>query len=285
MQASSQDDGDAMRRYVDEALAAQQGLNEVIPDVIAARAWAAIVDGRVSDYQDYQQEAITMFRDTHNRERLAVSLTGSAMAKTLKGEKMALAVSEVDEAVALAESIAVPSIRVNVQATAAFVLADIQPERARTLMDDTIRRWTQIPGTLTPVHSILGDVAERLGDHRLALQYFVMGMDEHHWLGQRELAGRMLRRLGLALAEHDPEPAAVIVGAGMARSQASTLTERVNHHHRERVAVLEAVLGAERCQTLMSQGAAMADNEAVNLAHTSAERALTNLAADDQQQA
>jgi len=243
-----------------------------------------LVEGRVSDYQDYQQEAITLFRDTHNRERLAVSLTGSAMAKALKGEKMALAVAEIDEAVSLAEGIAVPSIRVNVQATAAFVLADVQPERARTLMDDTIRRWALIPGNANPVHSILGDVAERLGDHRLALLYFVMGMDEHHWLGQSELAGRMLRRIGLALAEDDPEPAAIIVGAGMARSQASTLTERVNQHHRERVAVLEASLGAQRCKALMSQGAAMADNEAVVLAHATAERALTNLAAEYQQQ-
>jgi hypothetical protein len=137
---------------------------------------------------------------------------------------------------------------------------------------------------LTPVHSILGDVAERLGDHRLALQYFVVGMDEHHWLGQRELAGRMLRRIGLALAVLDPEPAALIVGAGMARSQASTLTERVNQHHRERVALLEAALGAERCQALMSEGAAMVDNEAVTLAHATAERALTNLPAEDGQQ-
>ena len=108
-----------------------------------------------------------------------------------------------------------------------------------------------------------------------------LGMDEHHWLGQTELAGRMLRRIGLALVEQDPEPAAIIVGAGMARSQASTLTERVNQHHRERIAVLEASLGAERCRTLMQQGAAMADNEAVALAHAAAERALTNMAAED----
>jgi hypothetical protein len=237
-----------------------------------------LVEGRVSDYQDYQQEAITIFRDTHNRERLAVALVGSAMAKALKGEEMELAVAEIDEAVELAEGIAVPSIRVDVQAFAAFVLADVQPERARTLMDDTIRRWALIPANDRPVHSILGDVAERLGEHRIALEYFVMGMDEHHWTGQQELTGRMLRRIGLALVEHDPEPAAVIIGAGMARSQASTLTERVNQHHRERVAVLEASLGAQRCQALMSQGAAMADNEAVMLAHTTAEHALANQA-------
>ena len=285
IQSSSQSDGEAMRRYIDEALAAQHRLNEVDPDVIAARIWIALVDGRVNDYQQYQQEAITIFRAARNQERLAMALVGSTMAKALKGEEMEVAVVEIDEAVALAEGIVVPSVRVGVQAFAAFVLADVQPERARTLMDDTIQRWTQLPGNANPVHAILGDVAERLGDHRLALQYFVMGMDEHHWLGQQELAGRMLRRIGLALAEHDPEPAAIIVGAGMARSHASTLTERVNQHHRKRVAILDASLGAQRCQTLMSQGAAMADNEAVILAHATAEHALATLATHDQQQA
>ena len=49
-------------------------------------------------------------------------------------------------------------------------------------------------------------------------------MDEHFWLGATELTGRMLRRIGLLLVEHDPEQAAIIIGAGMARSQASSLT-------------------------------------------------------------
>ena len=57
-------------------------------------------------------------------------------------------------------------------------------DRARALLDDTIRRWTSIPSGTNAVHSMLGDVAERLGDHRVALQYFVMGMDEHHWIGR-----------------------------------------------------------------------------------------------------
>jgi predicted ATPase len=285
IEASSQGDVDAMRRYVEEALAAQQRLHEVIPAVISAQTWAALIDDRISDYQEYQQEAIRIFRDAHDNERLAVSLNGSAMAKALTGENMALAVAEVDEAVALAADIAVPSIRVNVQATAAFVLADVQPERARALMEDTIRRRARIPGSANPVYSILGDVAERLGDHRLALRYFVTGMDEHHWLGQRELTGRMLRRIGLALVDHDAERAAILIGAGMERSHAATLTERVNKQHRERVAVLEGSLGAQRCQALMSEGAALPDNEAVTVAHTTVERVLTSLAAEDERQA
>jgi hypothetical protein len=106
-------------------------------------------------------------------------------------------------------------------------------------------------------------------------------MDEQHWLGQTELAGRMLRRIGLALVDDNPMQAAIIIGAGTARSHAATLTERVNRHHRERIAILEAAIGAERCQTLMAQGAALSDNDAVAvaLAHAAAERALARTGA------
>ena len=68
----------------------------------------------------------------------------------------------------------------------------------------------------------------------------------------------------------------------MERSHVATLTERVNKQHRERVAVLEASLGAKHCQALMKEGAAMPDNEAVMFARATVERALTSLAAEDE---
>src|SRR4030095_3337053 len=99
---------------------------------------------------------------------------------------------------------------------------------ARALMDDALRRWTAIPGyASSPLHSILGDVAERLGDRRRALEYFAAGMDEVHWLGQSEIVGRMLRRIGLLLVTEDPETAALLFGAGTKPSKALTLARRV----------------------------------------------------------
>jgi predicted ATPase/class 3 adenylate cyclase len=276
MYAASRGEHEAMRAYVVDALAAQAQLNEVFPDVIGARIFAALAEGRVDDYQAYQRQAITLYRDTDNQERLAISLAGSAMATALRGDDIALAVAEIDEAVALAERLAIPSSRVGVAGFAAFVLAEEQPERARALMDDAAALRALIPGMRSPIHSVLGDVAERLGDHRLALEYFVLGMDEHHWLGGTELTGRMLRRIGLLLVEHDPEQAAIIIGAGMARSQASSLTERVNRHHEERIAVLDRSIGTARRETLMHNGAALDNNEAVLVAHAAAERALTD---------
>jgi hypothetical protein len=277
MYAASRGEHEAMREYVADALAAQDRLNEVFPDVIGARIFAALADGRVSEYQDYQREAITLYRETEDKERLAVALAGSAMAKALRGGEMALAVVEIEEAVALADRIGIPTTRVGVEGFAAFVLADVQPERARQLMDDAAARRALIPGMRGPIHSVIGDVAERLGDRRLALEYFVLGMDEHYWLGATELTGRMLRRIGLLLVEHDPEQAAIIIGAGMARSQASSLTERVNRHHEERIAALDRSIGTTRRETLMHNGAALDNNEAVLVAHAAAERALADL--------
>ncbi len=276
MHASLHNEHEDARRYLAEALSAQERSNEVVVEVHMARSWVALAEGRLDEYQQISHEMIGIFRARHD-EALATALGASAMAKALRGEEMTLAVAEIDEAVARAESIATPSTRVGVHATAAFVLADIQPERARALMEDAIRRWTLLPGNTNPVHGMLGDVAERLGDHRLALEYFVLGMDKLDWLGQTELAGRMLRRIGLILVERDPERAAIIVGAGMARSHASTLTERVNRHHRERMAVLEGSLGPDRSKALTSRGAAMADHDAVSLAHAAAEDALAEM--------
>jgi hypothetical protein len=124
------------------------------------------------------------------------------------------------------------------------------------------------------VHSILGDVAERLGDPNRALEYFVMGMDEQHWLGNTEMVGRMLRRLGLRLVDHDPEAAAITIGAGTAFSHGWTLTTRVIEDQRQGIEVLTAALGADRCEHLLEQGAAMEEHEAVALARDAARRVL-----------
>jgi hypothetical protein len=278
MFAASKGDWDAVNRYVEDALVAEQQFGKAMPEVHLAEGFAALNQGRLDDYQRIQRVRIAAFRAQGEEQAVASALMASAMAKALRGEDLDAAVAEVDEALSRAERVAVPSVRVTLEGFGAFVLADVQPERARGLMESAIRRWTLIPGIRTPVHSVLGDVAERLGDHPLALEYFVLGMDEHYWLGSIELVGRMLRRIGLALAESEPTDAARIIGAGMERSQAGTLTERVNRHHRERVALIEAAIGADRCGSLLRQGATLTDHEAVALAHEAAERALPTAA-------
>ena len=168
---------------------------------------------------------------------------------------------------------------VTAQSNAAFVVADLQPERARELMHTVLKAigdWD-----LSPVPAVLGDVAERLGDHRLALELFVAGMEAFHWLGHSEVLGRMLRRIGLLLIHSDPQTAALLIGAGTARSRAATLTERVEEQHRRAMDALEAELGPDRCQELLSQGALMDENDAVVAARATAANTLSNTETTD----
>ena len=62
---------------------------------------------------------------------------------------------------------------------------------------------------------------------------------------------------------------------------ASTLTERVNEQHRAGIAILDAALGADRCQALQTQGAAMDEHDVIVLARTAVSRELNRL--DDDQ--
>jgi hypothetical protein len=121
----------------------------------------------------------------------------------------------------------------------------------------------------------LGDVSERLGDRRQALEFFVLGMNELHWLGNTEMVGRMLRRIGIRLVEHDPEAAALVIGAGTAFSHGWTLTERVVEDQRRAIESLNAALGEEPRAELMAQGAAMEEHDAVVMARAAAEHVLS----------
>jgi len=167
----------------------------------------------------------------------------------------------------------VPRLSVTVQSTAAFVLADLQPERARELMHTVLESGAV--GDASPVPGMLGDVAERLGDGRLALTLFVAGMEALHWLGHHEVLERMLRRIGLLLIPSDPENAALLIGGGTARTPAASLSERINEMHRSGIQVFEGALGTDRCQELFSRGALMDENDAVAAARAAAAKALS----------
>src|SRR5262249_18410258 len=130
-----------MRRYADEAVAAQERLTiEPSGTVMGARGWVAMVEGRVDDYERYSDEAIGRWRAAGNRVLLAQSLANAALARALKGEDMGAAVAEADESLALGDVTGVPILLIQLRANAAFVLADVQPERARALMNDAVRR-------------------------------------------------------------------------------------------------------------------------------------------------
>ena len=149
------------------------------------------------------------------------------------------------------------------------MLADTQPARVdlscAVALDAESSRVGQ--GLL---HSMLADVAERLGENQLALEYWLDGASSMAWAGLSELLGRNLRRIALLVLEHDPEAAAVLLGAGLERSGASRLTGRVIDAHDRGIAELSDVLGTERCEQLMAHGRTIDDHAAVTLARTAA---------------
>jgi hypothetical protein len=221
---------------------------------------------------------LAICRTRNEPARLAWALTGAAMAHSLKGGDMAVAIAEVDEALPLAQELAIPTLLGSTRASAAFVLADIQPERARVLMREALQDKESHRIRGQPVHSILGDVADRLGDRRQALEFFAIGMEEQHWLGNSEMVGRMLRRIGLRLVDHDPDAAALTIGAGTAFSHGWTLTTRVVEDQQRGIEALNAVLGADRCAELLDRGAAMDEHDAVVEARAAAARTLSAVA-------
>jgi hypothetical protein len=269
--------GDAERavRLCDEALAAEVRLGvEPNASVWSARAFVAVTQARTDEYIEWSERTAAICRARGDEFWLAVALGQTALARSLKGEDMDLAIAEAEESLALARAVAVPTVLVGTDACAAFVLADVQPERARSLMHEALR-LAELQGlSHSPVHGQLGDVAERLGDRRLALELFGRGMDGLHWIGFSEQVGRMFRRIALLLVADDPEAAAVIAGAGKARSVGYTMTERVVRAYDQGMLELDAALGASRHRELSEQGAAMPEHDAVVYARAAVARAL-----------
>ena len=282
MHCYARGDLEGVARYCDEALAAERRLGvEPNPSVWNTRIWVALSEGQVDEYVEYAERALAICRGRDERAPRVMALTGAAMAHALKGDDMAVATAEVDEALTLAQELAVPSLLGSTRASAAFVLADAQPERALVLMHEALEAKEAHRLRGMPVHSILGDVAERLGDQRQALEFFALGMEEQHWLGNTEMVGRMLRRIGLRLVDHDPEAATITIGAGTAFSHGWTLTERVVEDQRRGIEALNAALGETRCAELLAQGAAMDEHDAVLAARATTERALSDKPPDD----
>jgi predicted ATPase/class 3 adenylate cyclase len=276
MHCHERGDLEGVTRYCDHALASETRLGLApSPRVWETRSWVAMAEGEVDDYIEYAERGLAIRRDRDEPAQLARALTAAAMAHALKGEDMAVAIAEIDEALALAEDLRIPTLLGSTRAFAAFVLADAEPDRAVVLMGEALESREAQRARNMPMHPMLGDVAERLGDRRQALEFFVLGMDELHWLGNTEMVGRMLRRIGIRLVEHDPEAAARVIGAGTAFSHGWTLATRVVEDQRRAIGALETALGADRRAELMARGAAMEEHDAVVMARDAAERVLS----------
>src|SRR5262249_46454604 len=101
MRAGWQNDLDGMRRYLDEAAAAERLGVEQNPSLVGARGWAQMVEGDLGGYQRTMEEMAAIWRARSQHARVALSLASSAMSRALEGDDMTLALDEIEEALAL----------------------------------------------------------------------------------------------------------------------------------------------------------------------------------------
>jgi predicted ATPase/class 3 adenylate cyclase len=232
-------------------------------------------EGRIDRWIEHAKRAVALFRELPSGPDLAAALTNLALGRTLAVVELEEAMVEVDEALSIIARNPHATQAPYVLGAAAFVLADDQPDRAGSLMRAALdAEPTRLGQGL--LHSMLADVAERLGERRLALEYWLDGATDTAWVGLSELLGRNLRRIGLLLLDDDPETAAVLLGAGLERSETSRfLTGRVIDAQERGISELNEALGTERCDQLLARGRSIDDHAAVALARAAATPLLT----------
>ena len=239
-----------------------------------AQTQIAGAEGRIDLWIEHAKRSVALQRELRSGPDLAAVLTNLALGQTLAAIELDEAVAEVDEALAIIGGNRQLAMAPVVLGSAAFVLADTEPDRAGFLMRESLAAESTRFGQGL-LHSMLADVAERLGDRKLAFEYWLAGASATAWAGLSELLGRNLRRIAFLLLEHDPETAAVLLGAGLERSGASRLTVRVIDTQEHGIADLNEELGAVRCEQLMARGRSIDDQAAVALARTAATPLLT----------
>ena len=239
-----------------------------------AQTQIAGAEGRVDLWIEHAKRSVALQRELSSGPDLAAALTNLALGQTLAVVELDEAVAEANEALAIIGGSRQLAGAPFVLGSAAFVLADTEPDRAGFLMHESLAAESSRFGQGL-LHSMLADVAERLGDRKLALEYWLAGASATAWAGLSELLGRNLRRIAFLLLEHDPETAAVLLGAGLERSGASRLTVRVIDTLEHGIEELSEELGAERCEQLMARGRSIDDQAAVALARTAATPLLT----------
>jgi predicted ATPase/class 3 adenylate cyclase len=256
----------------DEALAAEQRLGtEPSISLWLARGHIALAQGHLDEAIDHAKQAARLSRARGDTARLAIALATSAGDRAMVGDS-AGALTEAEEAMALARSLGNPRYARGALAMAAFALGDSEPERALALVREAIELSA---GTRTPVWAIAGDLATRHGNPRDALDFFSKAIDDLHWFGMRPVVGSVLGRVADLLADDDPEAAAVIYGAADALAPEFVLAPHVVEARQQATATLQASLGGTRPGELRAQGMAMDEDDAVAYAQAAINRCLS----------
>jgi tetratricopeptide (TPR) repeat protein len=267
-------DQDQARRRCEEALAAEKRLGtDPSIGIWIVLSQVALAQGHADEAVGHTRQGVALARARREPAPLAQALAFSALAHSLAGDPAA-ALPEADEAVVLIRHLANAHVVENSLALAAFALGDSDPERALALAREAVA--LSAPGQHNAACGIAGDLAARQGYRRDALAYFAQAIDSLHWVGNRTGLGAVLGSVASLLADHDPQAAAVLQGAGDALAPGYSHAAHTIEATARAIATEDATLGATRRHELHTQGTAMNDNDLVAYANAAITRSLAD---------
>jgi predicted ATPase len=207
----------AAEQWCDEAVAAERRLGthpdgSVDARVHSARSSVAMAVGDWLGAALYSERAAGIYRQAGRVADTARSLSGAAGCHALAGDPDA-AVPLATEALALARQVAVPLLIVMCLGALANALADRDPQRARMLLRESldISATVHHESTVQLTQAVL--VAAHLGESRLTLELAARDVPRLHWNGDGPQLGGILNIVAWAIAETEPDAAAVLQGA------------------------------------------------------------------------
>ena len=222
----------------------------------------------------------------------AINLAVGINTELLGGGEAEKAIAKAEKALQLARQSGMHAAIVISLNSLALTLADLDPARARALLEESVER-SAAPGEASPSGILTAClVAGRLQDWDLTLALAVRSMHLERWIMAPLQVAPCLAMCARALAENRPEVAGVLHGAAYAtfRRAASEVGSRerssttpVGPHANfvltamhETGDIVAAALGDERRRALRTEGAAMSMDEAITYALANIDHKLLN---------
>jgi predicted ATPase len=266
--------------HADKRLHAQAD-SDVENLVCQARADIAMLRGAFADAVAYNEQAAYVARADGNPAVASVNLAFAAWVSTIAGDETG-AVPLAVEALALARQADMPYVLITALLVLGIAVADTNPDQARACLNESLDRSAALGYENANNLGLTFVLVSRLDDAPAVLGVAGATIRQLHWARQPVWLAASLDLIARALVTTRPDAAAIIQGAGRARTldifektvdpQANPTrsgpTPRTTRGYfvevrRETTGLLAAELGAERLSQLRAEGEAMDDDSAV----------------------
>jgi hypothetical protein len=217
------------QEFVQHALDAERALGVPASSTVPLDVLADNVRVRVATAASAWPDVVRISLESAQRCRAyglptiaAGNLVGAANALSLAGDREA-AVPIATEGLDLARTVGMPTVIVSNLYALAQALADREPDRASALLQEAIDLNVSLgyPQTYELVGMTL--VAARLADWCLTARLAGPTIRHLHWMGERPMLAGIFNVSARALADSDPQAAAMIQGAARTLAVAVTI--------------------------------------------------------------